>query len=109
LIITVSIGAITGSIVAIVEGMLALWRSLSKSSETKDRRAIIRALSSTPKGIDTHGIKLLLKENGKGAIPDQIVENYLDDLVLARVVKVYLSVNQTIMYSLVLYQSPVKS
>ena len=97
--IAVSVGGIAGITVAITESILALWRSIEKNSETNYKRAIIHAMSYSPEGWVFDSISQKIKEESKD-IPDQIVKNLLDDLVMSGVLKVNLTTHNRIEYYL---------
>lgn len=97
--LAVSVGGIAGLSVVIVEGMLSFWRYYEKKSETRSKRAIIRAMSHSPTGRDFDSIKRKIEEDNND-IPDQVIKNLLDDLVMTGALKVNLTTRKNIEYYL---------
>lgn len=98
--VAVSIGGIAATTVAIVEGMLSLWRYYEKKVENSNKRAIIHGMSYSPRGMGFHEIKLILKDKRIKNIPDQIIQDLLNDLVMAGSARVHLTTGGGIEYSL---------
>lgn len=103
--IGVSIGGIAGVTVAIIEGMLSLWRFIEKREENQNKRAIIEALCYSPRGMAfdsiinrLEGEKLSLEKIKD--IPSEIVLDLLNDLVMMGPVKVNRTEGGKVEYSL---------